>query len=119
MLESSGDLRLFLSVRQPTPLPSSSAALREGVPAAQVGQRVSNPGLRQANSRVSQLWGLIEFKWEVLNKGKGEELYGGLGCVVHKGSTQICFSTYPHPIHRLCRGDSARPWGPAQCEVSF
>ena len=52
MLESSGDLRLFLSVRQPTLLPSFLAALREGVPAAQVGQFVSNPGLRQANTSV-------------------------------------------------------------------
>lgn len=69
MLGSSGELRLFLSVCQPTRLPSSLAALGEGVPAPPVGQFVSNLGLRQANPIVSQLWGLIEFKREKLNKG--------------------------------------------------
>ena len=76
-----------------------------GVPAAQVGQCVSNPGLRQGNTSVSQLWRLIEFKCEMLNKGKGEELYGGLGCVVQQRQRTNLFSTYAHPIHTGSAGE--------------
>ena len=79
MLRSGSELRLFLSVRQPTRLPSSLAALGEGVPAPPVGQFVSNLGLKQANPIVTQLWGLIEFKPEKLNKGNEEERWRGVG----------------------------------------
>lgn len=113
VLGSSSELRLFLSVRQPTQLPSSSAALGEGTPAVQGRQFLSNPGLRQAIPSESKLWRVIEFKGEKLNLGDGEELYG-LGCVgqQRQQSTHSLFSTYLQPIHTgSCWGNTTRSSG--------
>lgn len=41
----------------------------------------------------------------MLNKGHGEELYGGLGCVGQQRQHTNLFSTYPHPAHTGSAGE--------------